>query len=54
MLNFSGFTMSRTPDDLMFGYKDDVLDLLRQRDPAGGGGDPSKPSWIRLSDPNMT
>jgi hypothetical protein len=46
--------MQRTPEEVMFGYKDEVIDMISQKDPAGGGGDPSKLSWLKLSDSNMT
>lgn len=55
MIEFAlgGLTMKRGAKDVLFGYKDDIIHLLKVKDPAAGG-DPSLNSWIIAGDANMT
>jgi hypothetical protein len=45
---FGGFTMRRSPQELLFGYEDDFLRQLRDLDPAMGG-DPSLSIVVALN-----
>jgi hypothetical protein len=55
MIEFAlgGLTMKRSARDILFGYKDEIIHMLKVKDPATGG-DPSLNSWIIAGDPNMT
>lgn len=50
---FNGYTMQRSPQELLFGYEDDFLKQLKETDPAMGG-DPSLNVVAALNEANVT
>lgn len=52
-ITFNGFTMRRSPQELLFGYEDSFLQQLRDLDPAQGG-DPSLSIVVGLNEANTT
>lgn len=52
-VGFGGFTQTRSPRELLFGYEDPFLENLRETDTMTGG-DPSINPVIMLNEPNIT
>ena len=52
-VTLNGFTTNRTVRQILFGYEDQFLKVIKETYPPFGG-DPSAPSVIALNDLNLT
>lgn len=51
-VSFGGFIVTKTLDEVLYGYDEPFLEKLRDANPQEGG-DPSIDTFVMLSEPNM-